>query len=580
MNSVSVGHCASVSVRPPRRLLACFIALATVSATAKAQDEPAGLVHGLQSNGATWQTAATRLKREFKITPVAPDLNWRDRFGAQSTQLNGLLPAGTRMAMGHSNGGPILRDWNKNYRRNDRIASVGATHRGAQLAENAINGNVYRVGGYIASDIGYAAGYYMHWESRGVDNVVGYSVMWALENLFYFIRDLGSTVAKHGFALGAGTGVAVPVLNDMSPYRSLILPELNSSANLARESQEMVARVGIVSQMPTPINQVFFTLSPGNAPAWAQVREIAYAGALSAYFHYAYFLDEDHPYYEQLRAGAELWAIVAMHMLDIDAWWLFLNGTLLDYERPTLYGYRITYEGSDGIVPVSSQRYPNFTNEYFLVNGPTHMREKTNPAVIDLMVRTFGDDFRAPKRPPGSPARVVLSPTTVSVMLGASVSLTAASFDVDGAPVGSTSVTWQSTNPSVATVSGAGSAGTVTGVAVGTALIVVENQGYADTTSVTVTSTPPLTSVSIVGPTSLDSEEMGYWSAQPSGGATPLSYTWKVNGYAAPDNSAQDFLHEAVGLRMRVSVTVVDATGASVGSTIWVDVRYQQAGPQ
>lgn len=575
MSAFSIPQTRWLATLKQRRVLACALALvATGSATAKAQDEPAALVHGVKSNGATWQMAADRLKREFKIVPVAPDLPWTAVFAEQAAQLNSLLPSGTRMAMGHSNGGLVLRQWNRAYERNDRVASVGSLHQGAPLAENALKGNVYRIGGYIASDIADAAQYYTYYETRGVENVVGYFVFNSLYNLFRFTRDLGRIVAANGFALGVGTGMAVPVLYDMSPQRSTIIPELNSSANLARESQAMVARVGIVSQMPTAINQMFFTLTPPNASLWTRLREIGHGGAVAAFFYYSYHLDEDHPYYYQLRSGAWRWAVVAMDLLDIDAVWCYLTGTLRAYTRYGIYTYAIACDGSDGIVPVSSQRYPNFTKEYFVLGGPTHMREKTDPVVIDRMVRTFREDFRAVDRPPGSPARVVLSPASAAVMIGGTVSLTAASFDVDGAPVSSASVSWRSTNPAAATVSGAGSTGTVTGVAAGSTLIVAENQGYADTTSVTVTATAPLTGVSIVGPTTLDAAETGYWFAQPSGGATPLSYTWTVNGYAAPDNSAQDFLHEAVGLRMRVSVIVTDATGASASSSIWVTVRY------
>ena len=92
-------------------------------------------------------------------------------------------------------------------------------------------------------------------------------------------------------------------------------------------------------------------------------------------------------------------------------------------------------------------------------------------------------------------ASVRLSPTSASLVVGAAQPFTAAALGTDGAILQGRTVTWSSTNASVATVN---SSGLVTGVAQGTATIIASIEGRTATAAITVTA-PPVNSV-VVAP--------------------------------------------------------------------------------
>ena len=84
-------------------------------------------------------------------------------------------------------------------------------------------------------------------------------------------------------------------------------------------------------------------------------------------------------------------------------------------------------------------------------------------------------------------ASLVLTPATASVMVGDSVRLTAQPRSASGATLTGRTVTWQSSNNSVATVN---SAGWVVGVGAGSATITATSEGKSDQSTVTVTRQP------------------------------------------------------------------------------------------
>jgi uncharacterized protein YjdB len=84
-------------------------------------------------------------------------------------------------------------------------------------------------------------------------------------------------------------------------------------------------------------------------------------------------------------------------------------------------------------------------------------------------------------------ARVTVTPGSLSVQVGQSAPLAATTFDASGAVLTGRTVTWSSSNGAVATVAPNGS---VTGVAVGTAIITATSEGKTGSASVTVTQVP------------------------------------------------------------------------------------------
>ena len=555
-------------------LAALLAALLTVTARpAGAQDQPIVLEHGFNSNGASWQVAADRMRHDYKVAPQQPTTNWRASYADQAAALDANTAPNTSMAMGHSNGGLISRQWNRAYQRNNRIATIGSLHRGAPLATNALNGNIYYVGGSIAYDISDAVRYYAYWEMQGVDNVLGYVGYWAAYNIFNWFANFGNIMANYGFEAGVGTGLAIPVLYDMSPATSQIIPALNTDANLAREAQAMSARVGITSQMSTAINQMFYTVSPGNAGSWVRARKFAWAAFLIAYEYYSYDVDPNDPYYWQLTTGAWRWALATLDVEDIDAIWCALNGTLVAYYRPSLYGYAIYCSGSDGVVPVESQAYPNGTRQRIVSPGPTHMQEKQDARTVDQLLLTLREDFNVTPRLPGEVARVVVSPTTLSVPVGSSRTVSSYSYTIDGALAANNSPTWSSSNPGVAAVTSSGATATVSGLAVGSAVITASNNGYSASTAVSVLPATALTGVSITGPSIVYINDFAEFYAVPVGGVQPLSYRWTVNGIVQSGNNLSTLGVNVTAPRLTVGVTVTDAAGATATASKSVTVK-------
>src|SRR5947208_1678549 len=85
-------------------------------------------------------------------------------------------------------------------------------------------------------------------------------------------------------------------------------------------------------------------------------------------------------------------------------------------------------------------------------------------------------------------ASVSVSPASASVQAGQTVQLTATPKDVNGNPLTGRTITWASSNTSVATVN---SSGLVSGVVAGSAMITATSEGQSGTSAITVTGAAP-----------------------------------------------------------------------------------------
>lgn len=85
-------------------------------------------------------------------------------------------------------------------------------------------------------------------------------------------------------------------------------------------------------------------------------------------------------------------------------------------------------------------------------------------------------------------ASVTVTPASKAITVGATTSFTATTRDSAGGTLTGRSITWNSTNTSVATVNGSGVA---SGLVAGSALIIATSEGKADTATLTVSAAPP-----------------------------------------------------------------------------------------
>jgi uncharacterized protein YjdB len=97
------------------------------------------------------------------------------------------------------------------------------------------------------------------------------------------------------------------------------------------------------------------------------------------------------------------------------------------------------------------------------------------------------------------PTTVTVSPSSASIVAGATQALAATVKDQNGNVMAGQTVTWSSSNTAAATVDGSG---VVTGVAAGSATITATSSGKSGTATVTVTAVPPVPTTVTVSPSS------------------------------------------------------------------------------
>lgn len=245
-------------------LLTTFLA----QSSAFAQDRPVVFIHGFGSGPSTWDSAAARLSSQLAMQPRNADLNWRAPYGVQAGELQqelGSLPSSV-VAVGHSNGGVVARQWSRG-RSIDSLITLGSPNQGAPLANH-----LYEWFAFLDDIL---------FRISNVDAVfaqyVDQSVWWWLpaqwSSRFAFAFDVWRS-AGNG-VLSLGFTASHPVLSEMrvgSPY----LADLNSGSNRDREASEVPHRVALVNVAKDfYLGGPFRILSPGNYVAWHNSLAIA-----------------------------------------------------------------------------------------------------------------------------------------------------------------------------------------------------------------------------------------------------------------------------------------------------------------
>jgi trimeric autotransporter adhesin len=142
--------------------------------------------------------------------------------------------------------------------------------------------------------------------------------------------------------------------------------------------------------------------------------------------------------------------------------------------------------------------------------------------------------------PSGSVSKIAVTPSSDSLSLGGSVTLSASALDGNGHPVSGAKIFWNTENSSIATVS---SSGVVTGIAVGNVRIAASSNGVSGFSAITVT--PPSVASVRVTPSSAAITVGGTVHMQAAAldaGGNPLTgrtVTWTSDneGVATVDNT-------------------------------------------
>jgi pimeloyl-ACP methyl ester carboxylesterase len=366
----------------PRRLLAlvAVCVLAAPAAPAAAQDVPVVFVHGGFASSDTWREAASRLASTLQISPHLVDLPSTSVFEQQTAVLDaakGGLPT-TTIAVGHSNGGIVSRQWSRS-RTLGGILTLGTAHTGLQLSARALdlvnfNYLVYNVAA-LAAGTASSSPDFAWLIAAGLQAYLS-NVQWLSWNTASAVT---SSVAVAGY---------VPLAPQVVPGSSF-LTSLNAGSNLAREAGAVRRRVGLVY---TAHDYWRAGMAVGLAPG---SRETAWAILLvtpPALEYAAAWLDTRYgPTHLLARTFAMRLRSLAGMVRDMDPQWCY-----------AVTGDRGCSVPHDGIVSVVNQHYPGGMN--FAVNGPAHKEEtrKSDGVIASVLTGVMGVVARGAAPPPPS----------------------------------------------------------------------------------------------------------------------------------------------------------------------------------
>lgn len=344
-----------------------------VSVPAQTPEVPLVFIHGFLSSSATWQDAANRFGPVLHADVRRPELQWKQPYPNQAFALQEQLSAlpSTVVAVGHSNGGIVAREWSR-IRPVHGIVTVGTPHGGAP---GVTNGAIFgfrvltaisrMVSGIIAiGDLAYVypdEGFWPFVQSAlDPGAYLEYIIREALE---IFVKQLGNRAFNE-----------IPVLTNMMPdsfYLQGQVTGLNSATNLAREAGNVPARIGITSSTPLP-----------GMPFALEVDRTTALGITASIHYFAVVLMniandiQNVGNFEVPKAGLAAESLLegAFDIFYIEALWC--NAISFPYGHPA-YGMCTV---NDGIVPVWSQQYPGGMNigpgeNPFTFSGPVHTKE-------------------------------------------------------------------------------------------------------------------------------------------------------------------------------------------------------------
>src|SRR5438128_4237836 len=172
--------------------------------------------------------------------------------------------------------------------------------------------------------------------------------------------------------------------------------------------------------------------------------------------------------------------------------------TLQQNQAADLMAVGFTSSGDTANVAVSWSVSSGSVTDTSTTRGRHYGRYKTGSDTGKVKVVATGSpggssDTAVVTVTPAPVASVTLNPTSTTVLVGQTAQLSATTTDSAGNVLSGRTVTWVSSNSSVAAVS---AVGLVTGVGLGSATIIATSEGQSNTASVTVTNVP-VASVSV-----------------------------------------------------------------------------------
>jgi pimeloyl-ACP methyl ester carboxylesterase len=377
----------------PSRLLLAFVAVLASSSVADAQ-RPVVWVHGIASNGGTWQGTPGWMSQYRHITSQTPSLSSFTFYQSQASEMLSMVgPMPSDMvAIGHSNGGIVSRMAAREHAMRG-VVTIGTPHHGALLTTNSLDGDTRE--------------WAFNWAYAIVRPLVQYSLYWILDDWCSwwcepFYQTFANIYDGIVYTLEQLNFIAAPplrgttVLGQMEPGSSF-RDTLNGGSALSAESANLPERWAIRSEADPNLVSLFVGIFPDNASHFTNKVYIAFGAYTALYEYYSQFTGDDDPDYWAKQANAWMWAEGATALFNTDRAWCTLIGGFNESGG---------YCSSDGIVPLESQTWPGANNIRTVWGGPGHMRETTNPGVQLFLLealRAPGFGISDPPPPEQSP---------------------------------------------------------------------------------------------------------------------------------------------------------------------------------
>jgi pimeloyl-ACP methyl ester carboxylesterase len=374
--------------RATSRLIASIVSFVLVvpSLHLQAQERPIVFVHGVGSSPDTWQGTAARLQAGLEITPGLATVTWRNSLESQGDEVQrqfGGFP-GSTIAIGHSLGGIVSRQWSRQHPLSG-VITVGSPNRGAPIANNLNDwagfntalfssvGNAF----YWLGNISYDRWWWVYAVVEGSLSWGGYVSNFSLRHV---VTELGM---QFGFPFIQEIYVGSPYLDNLNGW------------NLAREASEIPSRVGIVNTATEYWRGGPFRLKDPNYGG-----EYSYiTGAAAAALDYwaISILAEADPFDTNAQNLAFSLLDVSFWLWNFDEFWCRATSD----DRPLWYA---RCQPNDLFVPTWSQYYPGGTVNLEINGGPVHTQETSQFG--DFLYVALTNFMNVPPRggtPPGPP---------------------------------------------------------------------------------------------------------------------------------------------------------------------------------
>lgn len=531
----------------------------TSSKVVEAQRQPVVMAHGIRSDASTWDVTAPLLHNRYPVSVRRMTTEWKLDYQAQATTLNALfttLPEST-LAIGHSNGGIVLRQAAVNAAPLRGLLTIGSPNQGAPAANNVRQGrmpSVFSPIGQIGNAIYYAF-FNPDPEDSYEQDLIWTAVTQASANFNFW----------EAVFIFMDFNPSYSIWDSMYPGSSYMLG-LNSPASVGTQEAEVPIRGAIVTEIGDPQAAAWrLVYSESDAQQWMAVRD----GISVSLFWGAVYLQDKYCYqgWDPNCNNSSLLFDLSVALFAVDfRYCRRIQEINVPDNAPAASCGR-----SDAVVPYSNQGWSDALA--FPLIGVSHVQQTQSPAVraaIDLWIENQAGLSRCGLGPVydlslvGLPAALVPSvPQNLTVH-----ALDRCDWITAGAdPV----TTASSSDQSVVSVVGTGSDFvTLVGHAPGTASIVVTKNGISRTRSVSVASNSFISaqiSSSTPSGSLLPGDEVTL-SAIVTSGSPVVSYEWRVNGNA-PTSFGETYIHYFAGAAT-ITLTVTNAAGQSASASTYV----------